>query len=134
MNEIVYRDKIKLTRDQFLQILYDSSLSERRPVNDIPRIDKMIKHADVIITAWDEELLVGVARTITDFAYCAYLSDIAVHLEYQKKGIGKQLIEETRLKIGKDVMLFLFSAPKAESYYPHIGFSKKDAWIILPEM
>jgi GNAT superfamily N-acetyltransferase len=133
VNTIKYRDDVLLTRDQFIKILVNSTLSERRPVDDLDRIDKMIKHADVTITAWDGDSLVGVSRSITDFSFCAYLSDLAVHLKYQGKGIGKRLIEETREKIGNDVMLFLFSAPKADSYYPHIGFQSKTAWIMFPE-
>ena len=133
MASIEYKDDVKITKEQFIQILKDSTLSERRPVNDPERIDKMLKNADLTITAWDGDLLVGVSRSITDFSYCAYLSDLAVHMDYQGKGIGKQLIEETRNTVGRDVMLFLFSAPNADSYYPHIGFEKKDAWIILPK-
>jgi GNAT superfamily N-acetyltransferase len=133
MDKIEYKDDIRLSKDQFVGILLNSTLGERRPINDDDRIEKMLKHADLTITAWDSDLLVGVARSITDFAFCAYLSDLAVHVEYQGHGIGKRLIEETREKIGKDVMLFLFSAPKAESYYPHVGFQKKDAWIMFPE-
>jgi GNAT superfamily N-acetyltransferase len=131
--DIQYKDDVVLTRKQFIQILIDSTLSVRRPVSDPKRIDKMLKHADLVITAWDGDSLVGVSRSITDFSFCAYLSDLAVHTGYQGHGIGKRLIEETRNKIGRDVMLFLFSAPQAESYYPHVGFQKKDAWIILPE-
>ncbi|MHA2028306.1 MAG: GNAT family N-acetyltransferase [Candidatus Kariarchaeaceae archaeon] len=133
MATIEYKSDVDLTKEQFIQILKTSTLSERRPVDDLDRIDKMLKHADLTITAWDGELLVGVSRSITDFSFCAYLSDLAVHTKYQGHGIGKQLIEETRNKIGKDVMLFLFSAPKADSYYPHVGFQKKEAWIIMPE-
>ena len=133
MASIEYKDDVILTRNQFIQILVASTLHERRPVDDPDRIDKMLKHADLVITAWDGDLLVGVSRSITDFSFCAYLSDLAVHNEYQGKGIGKKLVEETRNKIGTDVMLFLFSAPKAESFYPYVGFQKKDAWIILPE-
>lgn len=91
---IEYKDDAVLTRNQFIQILVDSTLNERRPVDDPDRIDKMLKHADLVITAWDGDLLVGVSRSITDFSFCAYLSDLAVHNEYQGKGIGKQLIEE----------------------------------------
>ncbi|OLS27379.1 MAG: hypothetical protein HeimC2_12170 [Candidatus Heimdallarchaeota archaeon LC_2] len=133
MTEIQYKNDVRISKEQFIQILKASTLGERRPIEEPDRIDKMLKHADLIITAWDEDLLVGVSRSITDFSYCAYLSDLAVHTKYQGKGIGKKLVEETRNNIGKDVMLFLFSAPKADSYYPHIGFHKKDAWIILPE-
>ena len=133
MTEIQYKNDVRISKEQFIQILKASTLGERRPIEEPDRIDKMLKHADLIITAWDEDLLVGGSRSITDFSYCAYLSDLAVHTKYQGKGIGKKLVEETRNNIGKDVMLFLFSAPKADSYYPHIGFHKKDAWIILPE-
>ena len=90
----------------------------------------MLEHGDVLVTAWDDEKLVGVARTITDFAFCSYLSDLAVDRYYQRKGIGKLLVEKTREMIGKDVMLLLLSAPEALTYYPKIGFDKIDVAFI----
>ena len=93
----------------------------------------MVKHADVTITAWDGNKLVGVARSISDFAYCTYLSDIAVNKQYQKLGIGRQMIEKTREVAGKDVNLFLFSAPQAIEYYPKVGFEEKMAFIYYKE-
>lgn len=93
-----------------------------RPVDDLERIASMIEHADVIVSAWDGERLVGVARTLTDFRYCAYLSDLAVDPDYQRQGIGKTLVEYLRDFLGDEVMLLLLSVPDAMEYYPRIGF------------
>jgi len=85
----------------------------------------MLRHANLICTAWDRETLVGVARSLTDFEFCCYLSDLAVDQSYQRRGIGKQLIALTQRKLGRRAKLILLAAPKAEGYYPRIGF---DAW------
>jgi N-acetylglutamate synthase-like GNAT family acetyltransferase len=103
----------------------------RRPVDDLPRIQRMLDHANLIITAWDGEKLVGIARALTDFSFCCYLSDLAVDKTYQRQGIGKELVRRVQQAIGEESMLLLLAAPEAKEYYPHIGFQKVDrAWAI----
>jgi GNAT superfamily N-acetyltransferase len=126
-----YFHDCKITPEQFIDVLKRSTLAERRPVDEHDRICQMLTNADLIATAWDGDLLVGVARSITDFSFCCYLSDLAVDEAYQKRGIGKRLIELTRSRLHPKCKLILLSAPKAQSYYPHIGFSKhSSAWIL----
>ncbi|MDC4227320.1 MAG: GNAT family N-acetyltransferase [Candidatus Manganitrophus sp.] len=103
----------------------------RRPVDDLDRIGRMIHHANLILCAWDGEKLVAIARALTDFSYCCYLSDLAVDRAYQKQGIGKGLVDRVKEIVGDEVMILLLSAPEAESYYPHLGFEKaENAWRI----
>jgi hypothetical protein len=52
--------------------------------NDIARITKMFQNADLVITAWHEDTLVGIARSLCDFSYCCYLSDLCVRDEFKK--------------------------------------------------
>ena len=103
--------------------LYESS-GINRPIHDTVRIEKMYKNSNLVISAWDQDQLVGIARSLTDFCYCCYLSDLAVRQEYQNKGIGKQLIALTQKQIGKQTTLLLLSAPGAMDYYPKTGFEK----------
>lgn len=110
--------------------LYESS-GINRPTNEWDRITKMYKHSNLIISAWDNSKLVGVARSLTDFCYCCYLSDLAVRKEYQNRGIGKTLLELTRQRIGEQTMLLLLSAPSAMEYYPKLGFTKVDNGFII---
>ena len=92
-----------------------------RPTDDAERISNMYRHSDLVITAWDGPVLVGVSRSVTDFHYCCYLSDLAIRKEYQKEGIGKRLVQLTKEVIGNKCMLLLLSAPTAMEYYPKIG-------------
>lgn len=105
--------------------IFDSS-GIKRPTQDVDRIARMLEHADVLITAWDEDRPVGIARAITDYAYCAYLSDLAVRKEYQQQGIGKRLVTELQAHLGEEVSLLLLSAPGAMEYYPQIGFQNAE--------
>ena len=131
MAEIVYRNNIRITGDDFIDLLKRSTLSERRPVNDISRIQKMIDHANVIITAWAGDKLVGVSRAVTDFSFCCYLSDLAVDQSYQHQGIGKQLITETQRRVDPECMMVLLAAPKANDYYPKRGVTHNPrAWML----
>lgn len=123
-NVIHYKNNVPISADQFIDILKRSTLAERRPVNDVGKINDMLKHGNILITAWAGNLLVGVSRALSDFAFCCYLSDLAVDEAYQKQGIGKRLIEETHLASGLHTTLILLAAPKAANYYPKIGMER----------
>ena len=107
----------------FIDVLRRSGLAERRPVNDEARIARMLQNSNLIIVARDREMnvLVGVARSVTDYAYCCYLSDLAVDKKYQSRGIGKRLIDETRAAVGPESMCLLVSSPNALPFYRSIG-------------
>ena len=129
--EIHYETESTITEHEFIDMLRRSTLGERRPIDDAECMRAMLRHADLLCTAWDGRLLVGVARSVTDFQYCCYLSDLAVDKAYQKRGIGKKLIELTKSKLGPKANLILLAAPKAQQYYPKIGFdAHPSAWIL----
>ena len=113
--------------------LYESS-GINRPTKDVERIAKMYANSNLILSAWDGERLVGVARSLTDFCYCCYLSDLAVAEEYKKAGIGKKLIALTKQTIGEQTTLILLSAPAAMEYYPKIGMNEIKNGFIIPRV
>lgn len=121
-----------LPADEFIDVLVRSTLAERRPVADRPTIEKMLAHADIIITARDGPHLIGVSRAISDFSYCTYLSDLAVDQAYQSRGIGRELIHRTHEAAGLNTTLILLAAPKAQTYYPHIGMTRHESCWIIP--
>jgi predicted N-acetyltransferase YhbS len=126
---IDYAVEPNLTAREFRDVLVASTLAERRPVDDLPRLDRMLRNADLIITAREAGGLVGISRAMTDFAYCCYLADLAVDAAYQRQGIGRCLIEETRRHAGPLTNLILVAAPAAETYYPRIGMLPvKSCW------
>ncbi len=127
---IKYQIENNISPNEFKDLLIKSGLGERRPVDDFERIKAMVENANLIITARDGLKLVGVARSVTDFVYCTYLSDLAVDDEYQKQGIGKELIRLTKRQTPKATTILL-SAPKAVDYYPHIGMTKHNACFLL---
>ncbi|MCD8482046.1 MAG: GNAT family N-acetyltransferase [Verrucomicrobia bacterium] len=128
---IRYEYNQKISREEFTGLLKRSTLAERRPVEDISCMEAMLKHGNLLCTAWDGEKLIGVARSITDFEYCCYLSDLAVDCSYQNQGVGKQLIRLTQSRLRETAKIILLAAPKATGYYPKIGFeSHNSAWII----
>ena len=131
MSAIDYRYGNDLDLDQFIALYDKSTLGERRPVDDRTIMADMLRHANLVVTAWDGETLVGVARTLTDFSYVGYLSDLAVHRDYQRRGIGATLVRKTREKMGPRSMLVLLAAPKAVNYYPKLGFTRHEsAWVL----
>ena len=129
-NEITYAREERLDPDEFLNVLKESTLGERRPVEDRGRIEEMCSNANLIITARHCKKLVGVARSITDFAFCTYLSDLAVNEAWQKMGIGRELVKRTQEAVPR-ATLILLAAPKAVDYYPRIGMTRHEAAFIL---
>lgn len=130
--DIVYALEPQLTTDEFADILRRSTLNERRPMDEPSTLANMLKHADVILTARHAGTLVGVSRAITDFSFCTYLSDLAVDETYQRHGIGRELLRRTHEAAGLHTTLILLAAPKARSYYPHIGMTPHDSCWIIP--
>lgn len=120
---IEYKVENDLSVEEFKEVLINSTLGERRPVAEPDRLQLMLQHGNLIITARDNGKLIGVSRSLTDFAFCTYLSDLAVDKTYQHQGIGKELIRQTKLATPK-AKLILLSAPAAINYYPKIGMQK----------
>ena len=126
-----YRLEPDLSPAEFIDVLVRSTLAERRPVDRPDVIAAMLTNADVVLTARVEGRLVGIARAVSDFSSCTYLSDLAVDVEHQRRGIGRELIRRTHEAAGLRTSLILLAAPKARTYYPHIGMRPHDScWII----
>ncbi len=131
MSEIIYRLGNDLNLDDVVDLLKATSLGVRRPIHDRGAIASMIQHGNLTVTAWDGSLLVGIARSLTDFSFVAYLSDLAVRESHQRLGIGKELIRRTRAELGPASKLVLISAPAAVDYYPQLGFTQHpSAWTL----
>lgn len=131
--DIRYRTGNDLDLDEVIGVYRDCSLGVRRPIDDRERMREMLANADITITAWDGPRMVGIARSISDFAYATYLSDLAVRDSHQRLGIGKELIRRTQAAGGANTSLILLSAPAAVEYYPHIGFQPHPScWILRP--
>ena len=128
--EIIYKFDLKPTIDQIIELYDESGLP--RPINDRERIEQMYENANLIVTAWDNEKLVGISRSITDWVWSCYLADLAVSPAYKKSGIGKKLIELTKEKVGEQTMVLLLSVPAAMEYYPRVGFTKEDRAFSMP--
>ena len=133
MSAITYRIGNDLDLDLVIELYRSSTLGERRPIGDRARMQCMLQNASLVVTAWDAEQLVGIARSVSDFAYCTYLSDLAVRCTHQRRGIGRELIRRTR-EAGGQATVVLLSAPNAVEYYPHVGFTQHpSAWVLPPD-
>jgi predicted N-acetyltransferase YhbS len=127
---IAYRSDLRPALEQARELYRASTLGERRPIDDDARFAAMLANANLVVTAWDGELLVGIARAFSDFSYTTYLSDLAVRASHQRRGIGRELIRRTRAA-APQASLILLAAPAAERYYPHIGFQHHpQAWLL----
>jgi predicted N-acetyltransferase YhbS len=130
---IDYRTGGELNLEVVRELYRASTLAERRPVEDRERFAAMLRNANLVITAWENALLVGISRAVSDFSYATYLSDLAVRVSHQRQGIGRELIRRTQAA-APQATLILLAAPAAQEYYPHIGFEHHPkAWVLRPE-
>ncbi|WP_231970839.1 hypothetical protein [Polynucleobacter necessarius] len=90
---IQYCDDAIITPEEAIDLYIRSTLGERRPIHNVQTFAAMLKNANLTITVWDRDMLIGISRSLTDFSYVAYLADLAVDQEHQQPGIGKQPIE-----------------------------------------
>jgi len=131
MTAITFRVGNDLDLDELIELYSATSLGVRRPLDDRATLADMLRHANLIVTAWEGPLLVGVSRSLTDFSYVAYLSDLAVRESHQRRGIGRDLIHHTREALGPRCKLVLLAAPLAIDYYPKLGFTRHpSAWTL----
>ncbi|MDQ0088579.1 putative N-acetyltransferase YhbS [Paenibacillus anaericanus] len=126
---IIYSEE-KEQRARDVAVVFKNS-GIKRPFDDYERIQKMIDNSDVMITAWFDGKMIGVARAITDFSYCCYLSDLAVDKRYQKHGIGTELVKRIQSIVGDECSMVLLSAPGAVEYYPRLGFENSDKAFVI---
>lgn len=131
---IQYKVNASITTDQFVALLKMSTLAERRPVEDSECMEGMISNSNLIVSAWHDDHLVGIARSVTDFHFACYLSDLAVSREHQRSGIGKRLQVLTQEQLGPKCKLILLAAPAASDYYKRIGFTHNSrCWVLERE-
>ena len=124
---IAYQLESDLTPTEFVDVLERSGLAERRPLEDLRRVQVMLENSGLIVTARsDDGILIGVSRCITDFALVCYCSDLAVDSSWQGLGIGRELLYRSRAEAGQHCMFHLLSSPSAMSYYTHVGLEKLD--------
>lgn len=119
---IIYRNDKDVEVEDMIEVFRNSGIV--RPINQPERIQAMINNADILLSVWFGNRMIGVARALTDWSFCCYLSDLAVDKEFQNSGVGRKLITKVQEEIGKEVVLILLAAPSAMTYYPKVGFEK----------
>lgn len=128
---IEYKINIPISTDQFIELLHASTLAARRPVDNRQCMEGMISNSNLIVSAWDDDRLIGIARSMTDFHYACYLSDLAVAKSHQGQGVGKVLQTLTQKALGPNCRLILVAAPDANDYYPRIGYTNNPrCWVL----
>lgn len=127
--EIQFRINEKLNAKDVIAVFKSSGIN--RPVEDEERIQAMLDNSNLVVSAWNGSELIALARSVTDYTYCCYLSDIAVKKEHQKFGIGRTLIELTQETIGEETMLLFLSNITPLEFHPKEGFEKVENGYII---
>ena len=131
-DSLEYQMEPDLSVEEFIDVLDRSTLGRRRPLENRTVMEGMLEHASLLLTAREDGRLVGVTRAITDYSYCTYLADLAVDVDYQRRGIGQELMRRIHEAAGRHTLLILLAAPGAETYYPHVGLQRHESCWIVP--
>ncbi|AZB16979.1 GNAT family N-acetyltransferase [Chryseobacterium indologenes] len=131
MSNIIFKINEKIEIKTIKDLFFMSDYLPISNMNDDLRLQKMFDNANLVVSAWSENKLVGIARSLCDFSYCCYLSDICVNKEFRHLNIGKRLIEITREHAGKECKIILHSSEDALNFYDKIGMKRiSEAFII----
>ena len=90
---------------------------------DMPKLMRGIDNSLDVISAWDEEKLVGLIRTIGDKETIIYIQDILVLKDYKRQGIGRQLMKQILEKYQdvRQIVLLTDSELEQKCFYESIG-------------
>ena len=116
---IMYRTDRKLDYNKLKALFDEVGWSDK--TDDINRLKAMVDNSQIIVTAWDEDIMIGFARCITDYVFNGQINNVVVDSNYRRKGIGKVLIK-TILDSSKEVTYILRGDIENENFYRSIGF------------
>ena len=131
LKSITYKTDIVPQIREIVDLFQHSGYFPIEDRSDTERIKQMFDYADIVATAWDGKKLVGLARSLTDFCYCCYLSDLCVLEDYKENGIGRELVMQTKEKAGERCKLILQSSDEALKFYERIGMERIDSAFIF---
>ena len=126
--EVAYAREPDLPLADFARVLEESGLGATRPLGDLERLGRMLTQANLVMTARrgpGGELL-GVARCVTDFSWCCYVSELAVGRAAQGLGVGRGLLDAAQAELGPEVSVILLSMQDAVGFYERIGMARQD--------
>lgn len=123
---ITYRDDVRPPAGIIADLYRRSPLY--RPVDDVERIASMYAGSNLVFTAWHGDKLVAILRGWTDRAYDGYICDLAIDPDYQKQGVGRELLRRVTAQ-GPRIQWVLRASKIASEYYSHLGWQKiENGW------
>lgn len=85
--QIDYREDANISVEYAIDLYKQLTRGERRSVDRPNVFEGMLKHANLVISAWDSQRLIGIVRSLSDFTYVTDLADPAIDAEYQKSAV-----------------------------------------------
>lgn len=128
MMEQIKIEEERISAKEYIDFLKRTDLGLQYPKERFEeRISKLVRNASISLIARNENgLTVGVLFGLTDFAYWLYITDLGVDRDYERQGIGKQLMKTAHEKAGgkKDIAVYLIANESAVPFYERLGMKK----------
>ncbi len=128
MSEGITIREERITPEEYISFLKRTDLGSQYPKERFEkRIAKLVKTVTISLVARNEnDLIVGALFGLTDYAYWLYVTDLGVDRDYERQGIGRQLMKIAHDKAGgeKDIAVYLIANENAVSFYEKLGMKK----------
>ncbi len=125
MNKNITLIEEKLTAEEYIDFLKRSDLGSQYPKERFyERISRLVKNASISLAARNEKgVIVGVLFGLTDFCYWLFVTDLGVDSNYERQGIGRELMKKALEIAGgkKDIAVYLAANKKAIPFYEKLG-------------
>lgn len=125
MTEILYTDY--MTPEEYNEMRVQVGYRALTP----GQAERGLAHTTFLVAARDSEKLIGMGRVLYDYGSTAYIADIFVHPDYQRKGIGSQIVRRLMdqtldaAQAGERIFFILGAAKGKEPFYEQLGFLRR---------
>lgn len=128
MSEEIKIEQERISAEEYIDFLKRTNLGSQYPKERFKeRISNLVKYVSITLVARNESgLIVGVLFGLTDYAYWLYVTDLGIDRNYERQGIGKQLMKAAHNKAGgeKDIAVYLIANEEAVPFYEKLGVKR----------
>lgn len=121
-----FTDK-SIDAQQLMKLYKDAGWWEERREHEL----NQVLEAGISVGAWNEGELIGFARAVSDGRFRAYIEDVVIHTNYQRSGIGRDLVRELVNNLSHIDVVSLFCEEQLIPFYEENGFKLSKSQLVM---
>lgn len=87
-----FREEKNISKQDLLNLYNDAGWSSY--TKDIEKLQRAFLNSDLVFSAWENNVLIGIVRTVSDNETVCFIQDILILKPYKRKGIGKIFLQK----------------------------------------